>query len=84
MQGEHSTSMASLYCCTKCLDKLSNHCVTPFLFGNVRCRVNTKLMAELRIGQTIYIDGRGEVGSGNAQIQGNKQTTIKAQVRYSF
>ena len=37
----------------------------------------------LKLGQTRYFN-RSTVGSGYQQIQGNTETTVKAQVRWQF
>lgn len=50
---------------------------------NLACPATKKLSAWLRIAQTIYRD-KTVIGSGLDQINGNRTTEIKAEVRYEF
>ena len=50
---------------------------------NVRYTLFKKLTVEGRVAQ-VYYENLDVIGSGNEQIQGNRKTEVKVQVRYSF
>ena len=50
---------------------------------NLRYRVNRNLTAEARISRT-YLNDRNTIGSANEEINGNKRTDVKAQLRFKF
>lgn len=51
---------------------------------NVKYNVCEQLSLWLKIAQTVYADGREEMGSGADRIPGNRRTTVRAMLRWSF
>ncbi len=53
------------------------------IYLNLRYQVSRKLTAEFRVARTRWVD-ENSFGSGLEEIQGNKRTEVKAQIRYGF
>ncbi|HLP14442.1 MAG TPA: hypothetical protein VK177_21105 [Flavobacteriales bacterium] len=53
------------------------------IYGNIRFQYKKWLDVWLKVAQWLY-DNRTTVGSGNDEIQGNKKTEVRVQVRISF
>ena len=50
---------------------------------NLRYRINRNLTAEARISRT-YLNNEDSIGSALDEINGNKRTDVKAQLRFKF